>query len=240
MPIHYASILSQRNVVVLQGVYATTQTSFKTQVVQYAQAIKPFGYGEAALQSNLRVLYHNWGTVTAAIVVSNEIDRQECQEFMENYKNFVETNLLGKKPEYKSPAQIQMQSQTSTDADDQLYMPFQAASAETTFRQYQPKLDTFITQWNDNPNNRSKMGQLRQSLEETKAVVMDDLEQTLIRGQNLQDTKGKSEQLKDASVVMKKSSKDVKMKMCCRKYMYWIIGILVTIGFALFLYFILR
>ena len=84
------------------------------------------------------------------------------------------------------------------------------------------------------------MGQLRQSLEETKAVVMDDLEQTLIRGQNLQKTKESSEKLKDTSVVMKKTSKDVKMKMCCRKYMYYIIGILVTIGFAVFLYFILR
>ena len=69
-------------------------------MVQYAAAIKPFGYGEANLESNLRVLYHNWGTVTAAIVVSNEIDRQECQEFLENFKNFVDVSLLGKKPGY--------------------------------------------------------------------------------------------------------------------------------------------
>ena len=100
-------------------------------MVQFAAAIKPFGYGEANLESNLRVLYHNWGTVTAAIVVSNEIDRQECQEFLENFKNFVDVGLLGKKQEYKA---IQMSTSGDTDSDEQLYMPFQAASAETTFR----------------------------------------------------------------------------------------------------------
>ena len=103
-------------------------------MVQYAAAIKPFGYGEANLESNLRVLYHNWGTVTAAIVVSNEIDRQECQEFLENFKNFVDVSLLGKKSEYKPVSQIQMSTSGDTDGDEQLYMPFQAASAETTFR----------------------------------------------------------------------------------------------------------
>ena len=82
------------------------------------------------------------------------------------------------------------------------------------------------------------MGQLREQLEETKAVVMEDLELTVKRGQLLEDTRGKSEKLVEASTGMKKRSKDVKMKMCCRKYMYYIIGILVTLGLGLFLYFI--
>ena len=65
------------------------------------------------------------------------------------------------------------------------------------------------------------------------------MEQTLIRGQNLRESKDRSLSLQEASVKVKKTSKDVKLKMCCRKYMYYIIGILVTIGFALFLYFII-
>ena len=97
-----------------------------------------------------------------------------------------------------------------------------------------------MTSWNDDPANRSKIGLLRQSLEETKDVLVDDLEQTLMRGQNLRESRDKSLKLKDASVKMKKSSKDVKWKMCCRKYMYYIIGVLVTIGLGVFLYFILR
>ena len=50
----------------------------------------------------------------------------------------------------------------------------------------------FITHWNDNPNNRSKIGQLRESLEETKLVMVEDLELTVKRGQLLEDTKIKS------------------------------------------------
>ena len=61
-------------------------------------------------------------------------------------------------------------------------MPLQTASAEVTFRILQPKVDTFITQWNNDPGNRSKIGQLRQSLEETKDVLVEDLELTIKRG----------------------------------------------------------
>ena len=84
------------------------------------------------------------------------------------------------------------------------------------------------------------MGQLRQQLEETKAVVMEDLELTVKRGQLLEETRNKSESLVAASSSMKKRSKEVKMKMCCRKYMYWIIGVLVTLGLVLLLYFLIR
>ena len=102
------------------------------------------------------------------------------------------------------------------------------------------KLDNWITSWNDNPDNRSKIGQLREQLEETKAVVIDDLEQTVKRGQLLEETREKSESLVAASSVMKKRSKEVKVKMCCRKYMYWLIGIAVLVALGLFLYLLLR
>lgn len=196
MPIHYACILSTQKNVVLQGMYSQTVTNFRTQIVQYAGAIKEYQYSEQPLQNNLRILYHNMGAITQAIVISNEIDRQECSEFLERFKYYVDTELLGKQGgNYQAPSQIQMNSSSGTDTDTQLYLPFQTSTAEATFRKYQPKIDQLVSQWNDDPNNRSKMGQLRQSLEETKAVVMDDLEQTLIRGQNLQKTQEKSEAL---------------------------------------------
>ena len=104
---------------------------------------------------------------------------------------------------------------------------------------FKPKVDSWITSWNDDPRNRSKVGQLRDSIEETKKVVMDDLEQTIKRGQDLKKTKDRSESLVEKSNHMKKRSKQVKVKMCCRKYMYWIIGILVTLGIGVLLYFLL-
>ena len=74
MPIHYACILSQRNVLVLQGVYSHTQTIFKTQVLQNTKHIKRFAFSEAHLENNLRIMFNNWDTVTAAIVISHEVD----------------------------------------------------------------------------------------------------------------------------------------------------------------------
>ena len=65
---------------------------------------------------------------------------------------------------------------------------------------------------------------------------MEDLELTVKRGQLLEDTKNKSESLTAQSSVMKKRSKDVKMKMCCRKYMYYFIGAGVTLGLILMLW----
>ena len=236
MPIHYACILNnRRDVVVLQGVYNRTQTIFKSQVLQNSNRIKQYGYADAPTESDLMILYHNWDTVTAAIVYSREVDRQECQEFMEQFKNYVEVNMLGRREGYQAPG---MNGSASSDQAE-LYKPFQSSTSETAFQQFKIKVDNFITTWNDNPSNRSKMGQLREQLEETKQVVMEDLDLTMKRGQLLEDTKKRSESLKDQSYTMKKRSKDVKMKMCCRKYMYWIIGILVTIGLAIFLYFII-
>ena len=103
MPIHYAAILSKNKEVVLQGMYENSQTSFKTQVVQNSAAIKLYGYSEAGLENKLKILYHNWDTVTAAIVISHEIDRQECQEFLEHFKQMVESKILGKKANYQTP-----------------------------------------------------------------------------------------------------------------------------------------
>ena len=59
MPIHYASILNQRNVVVLQGVYAKTQTIFKTHVIQYANVITKFATKQVQIDERLSIVYKN-------------------------------------------------------------------------------------------------------------------------------------------------------------------------------------
>lgn len=123
MPIHYACILNARkDVVVLQGVYERTQTIFKSQVMQNSNIIKQYQYTDCQTESNLQILYHNWDTVTAAIVYSREVDRQECQEFLEQFKNYVELNILGKRDTgYQAPTMNN--SDASSDAAE-LYRPF--------------------------------------------------------------------------------------------------------------------
>ena len=102
MPIHYASILNSRNVVVLEGVDGRTQTKFTTKVVTNAAAIQRFGYAEVPIEGDMQILYHNWDTVTAAIVASKEVDKQELCAFIEKFKNDVETQVLGNQG-YKAP-----------------------------------------------------------------------------------------------------------------------------------------
>ena len=75
MPIHYASVINNRNVIVLQGCYEQSQTIFKSQVISNSKIIKRYGYAEAPIEGNLRILYHNWDMVTAAIVISQEVDK---------------------------------------------------------------------------------------------------------------------------------------------------------------------
>ena len=123
MPIHYACILNCRNVIVLQGVYASTQTFFNSQVIQNSNRIVRFGFSEAPLaNSDLRIVYHNWETVTAAIVVSHEVDKQEVGEFLENFKNHVEMTALGKSQAYDAPTGGLNDSQRENAVE--LYKPF--------------------------------------------------------------------------------------------------------------------
>ena len=121
MPIHYACILNCRSVIVLQGVYASTQTFFNTQVVQNSNRIVRFGFSEVPLKnSDLRIVYHNWDMVTAAIVASHEVDKQECGEFLENFKNHVESTALGKPTAYEAPGTLN-DSQHLRTANAELY-----------------------------------------------------------------------------------------------------------------------
>ena len=73
----------------------------------------------------MRILYHNWGTVTSAIVVSHEVDRQECAEFCDQFKQYVEANLLGKRDNngYEAPG-MNTSEESSLISNGELYKPF--------------------------------------------------------------------------------------------------------------------
>ena len=111
-----------------------------------AGCIKKYAYSEAEVDGTnqpasqkLRIQYHNWDTATAAIVISHEVDKQEVQQFLEQFKIDVETQVLGKKGgAYENP----MNASSSYSEDTQLlYKPFQANNAETAFWNYSSKLD---------------------------------------------------------------------------------------------------
>ena len=64
--------------------------------MQHVNRIQRFGYSEITIEGNLRILFHNWDMVTAGIVISHEVDKQECMQFLENFKHDVETQMLGR------------------------------------------------------------------------------------------------------------------------------------------------
>ena len=53
---------------------------------------------------------------------------------------------------------------------------------------------------------------------------------TLARGTNLDEAENMSNQLVETSWVYKKTAKDTNRKMCWRKYMVYIIGVLLVLG----------
>ena len=69
---------------------------------------------------------------------------------------------------------------------------------------------------------------------------MDDMELTMKRGQLLEETRGKSETLVANSAMMRKRSREVKVRMCCRKWIYYIAGVGVAIALVLLLYFLFK
>ena len=74
MPIHYVALLNRREEVVLQGVYKSGGSNFKTSVVKFTSQIRPHGTKMISLDDKLILVYRNQEAVTAAIVITKEID----------------------------------------------------------------------------------------------------------------------------------------------------------------------
>ena len=78
-----------------------------------------------------------------------------------------------------------MADSTDTKELEELYESLQTKGADKSYRQYQIHIDKFITEWNDDPTHRSKIGMLRDEIEDTKKILVTDLELTLKRGELL-------------------------------------------------------
>ena len=74
MPIHYVALLNRREEVVLQGIYKSGGSNFKTSVVKFTSQIRQHGTKMISLDDKLILVYRNQEAVTAAIVITKEID----------------------------------------------------------------------------------------------------------------------------------------------------------------------
>ena len=89
-------------------------------------------------------------------MISKEIDLLECGQFFDAFYVTIDSVILGKGTAYNPPGGLTNGS-NSVDLEG-LYAPFQSYKAEETYRKYQVHLDKFVTDWNNNPGNRSKVG----------------------------------------------------------------------------------
>ena len=74
MPIYYAALLNKRDQVVLQGIYKSGGSNFKTSVANFTHQIRKPGTKMVALDDKLILVYRNQDSVTAAVVITKEID----------------------------------------------------------------------------------------------------------------------------------------------------------------------
>lgn len=87
MPILYVALLNKRYEIVLQGVYKRGGSNFKTSVTNqsYTSKIQLYGTNQIFLDEKLTLIYRNQDSVTAAIVITKEIDLFECGQFFEAF-----------------------------------------------------------------------------------------------------------------------------------------------------------
>ena len=155
MPIHYAALLNIQNIVVLQGSHHRGN-NYKKHVEQHSSKFKkPYFIEELQLDDRLNLVYTGTKeTVTAALVTTKEVDKQEFIAFFECFFKFIESDIL-KTPSYIPPNQI-----------NKVFDPLQAKGADKAHRQFQSRIDKFVKEWNDDPKNRTAIGRLKDAAEE--------------------------------------------------------------------------
>lgn len=96
MPIVYAAVLNQQKKLVLQGADNSTRTYFKSYVEELAKSceIPKFQTRQHDLDAEKRIILRNMDTVTAGILITNDILLQECGDFFDNFFEFLEFEVL--------------------------------------------------------------------------------------------------------------------------------------------------
>ena len=61
-----------------------------------SRVVQQFRTTQIQLDQTLTIVYRNVGSVTYAIVISKDIDLQECGNFFDAFQPFVENNILAK------------------------------------------------------------------------------------------------------------------------------------------------
>jgi len=100
--------------------------------------------------------------------------------------------------------------------------PFQEYDAETRYVNQTKDISRFLTDWNENPNNRSKDVILFKELKELQNQMVENLRLSMERGENIESLLANSDKLVETSINYKKTATKVKRTFCARKW--WMIA----------------
>lgn len=220
MPINYACVTNAGGNVVLQGTYRRGP-SYKSNVQQQTRNFQLYAVREIFLDDKLKLVYKNMDQITIVIVATTNVDLQESGAFLDKFFNSIKSEILGR----------------NADSDlEAAARPLQAANAEQKYAHLTSDVNNFIDSWNDNPANRSKVSTLFKELEKTKDVMINDLEISMERGQKVDQSLEKSENLMNTSMDYKRTSKKVERAFWLRKWKMIVGAIAVTIVLIFILY----
>ena len=176
MPINYAAVTNSMGVVVIQGTYKRG-TSYKTNVQQYSKNFQLYATKEIFLDDKLKLVYKNMDQMSLVIVATQNVDLQESGAFLEKFANSVTSEILeNRSGDLEAAAR-----------------PLQAANAEQKYARLTTDVSNFLESWNDNPANRSRVGALFSELEKTKDDMIEGLNQSMERGQKVEQSLEKSQ-----------------------------------------------
>ena len=96
MPIYYAALINQRNMVVLQGADKNSRTLFKSDIERHTDQIRDYGFSRVEFSTNYFITFRNLERqVTCALVISKEVDKQEEMAFFNEFFDvFVQQEIL--------------------------------------------------------------------------------------------------------------------------------------------------
>ena len=112
----------------------------------------------------IRIVYKNLGkSATLAIVITNDVDLQTAGEFFDEVLDYINKHILNKSL-YQAPdletGKLITPEPTNTNNED-TYEPFSAKNAEKSMKSFQAPLEKWLSDWNNDPTKKSKIGQLR-------------------------------------------------------------------------------
>ena len=93
MPIYFFSVLSQQGKIVLYATYEKNQLG--PQIEENRGVCKLYQTITFEYSKSIKIVYRNLGSITCAIVHTNEVDLQEVGEFFDEVLEHIQSKVLG-------------------------------------------------------------------------------------------------------------------------------------------------